>query len=299
MGRFWSWVRRRGAIAAFAAGALLTVLAVAVVAYLVLADQRRSARVLSAALTAALKREVEIERVTDLGPSRVVLHGLRLSTKAGWPADVKAESVEASGPLVSAARGEGAPVRVVVTRPTVVAGAGGRRPGSRRAAPDPGELPGERRAPGRRGGRRRDPGAGVGGRRRDVRRESPQGQRRGAGRAASARPAALTSQRGAQRSGRGRHPPPGPHRRTAGSSPCPPGCRRRSRRRPEARRSTSAPSSLCHRAIAPRGAPARVSATSSRSKGRCRSRTGRFALPTSGPAPTWRSRGPRPVSRAP
>jgi hypothetical protein len=125
MGTIGSWIRRRGALVAFAAGALLTLLAVAVVAYLVLADQRRSARVLGVALTQALKREVEIERVTDLGPSRVELRGLRLSAKAGWPADVKVESVEASGPLTAAARGQAAPVRVVVNRPTVTPAAGG------------------------------------------------------------------------------------------------------------------------------------------------------------------------------
>src|SRR5262249_27451626 len=102
----------------------LTLAAAAVVVYLVFADQRRSAQVLSAALTQALRREVEIERVTDLGPSRVVLKGLRLSAKAGWPADLKAESVEASGPLTAAARGQAAPVRVVVNRPTVDAGGG-------------------------------------------------------------------------------------------------------------------------------------------------------------------------------
>jgi hypothetical protein len=120
-----TWIRRRPALAAFAAGVLLTLGAVAVVAYLVLVDQRRSARVLAAALTQALKRKVEIERVIDLGPSRVVLRGLRLPATPGWPAEVKAESVEASGPLLSAARGEPAPVRILVTRPTVATGGGG------------------------------------------------------------------------------------------------------------------------------------------------------------------------------
>jgi len=124
MGRLRAGFGRLGAPAAFAAGALLTLAAVAVVVYLVFADQRRSAQVLSAALTQALKREVEIERVTELGPSRVVLRGLRLSQKAGWPVDVKAETVEASGPLTAAARGQGAPVRVVVSQPTVVTGGG-------------------------------------------------------------------------------------------------------------------------------------------------------------------------------
>src|SRR5262245_22892824 len=125
MGRSRDWVRRHRSLAAFAAGALLTLAALAVVVYMVLLDQRRSARVLAAALTQALKREVEIDRITDLGPSRVVLRGLRLPAAAGWPAEVKAESVEASGPLVAAARGEPATVKVLVTRPTVVAGGGG------------------------------------------------------------------------------------------------------------------------------------------------------------------------------
>jgi hypothetical protein len=97
----------------------------AVVGYFVLADQRRSARVLAATLTQTLQRQVEIDRVTDLGPSRVVLQGLRLPPGGGWPAEVKAESVVATGPLLGAARGEPAPVRVVVTRPTVVVGGGG------------------------------------------------------------------------------------------------------------------------------------------------------------------------------
>jgi hypothetical protein len=125
MGTFRDWVRRRRVLAAFAAGVLLTLAAVAIVGYLVLADQRRSARILAATLTQALGREVEIERVTDLGPSRVVLRGLRLPAERGWPAEVKAESVEASGPLLSAARGEAAPVRLLVTRPRIVTGNGG------------------------------------------------------------------------------------------------------------------------------------------------------------------------------
>jgi hypothetical protein len=128
MGLLRVWVRRHRALAAFAAGVLLTLCAVAVVAYLVLADQRRSARVLAAALTQAFKREVEIERVIDVGPSRVVLRGLRLPAASGWPAEVKAESVEASGPLLSAARGEPAPVRVLVTKPTVSVGGGAAGP---------------------------------------------------------------------------------------------------------------------------------------------------------------------------
>ena len=125
MGTLRDWVRRRRVLAAFAAGVLLTLAAVAIVGYLVLADQRRSARILAAALTQALARGVEIDRVTDLGPSRVVLRGLRLPAERGWPAEVKAESVEASGPLLSAARGEAAPVRLLVTRPKIVAGGGG------------------------------------------------------------------------------------------------------------------------------------------------------------------------------
>jgi hypothetical protein len=125
MGRLWGWIRRRRVLAAFTAGALLTLGALAVVGYLVLADQRRSAQVLAAALTRALKREVEIERVITLGPSRVVLRGLRLPGERGWPADVKAESVEVSGPLLAAARGEAAPVRILVTQPTIAAGGGG------------------------------------------------------------------------------------------------------------------------------------------------------------------------------
>jgi hypothetical protein len=122
--RLWGWIARHRALAAFAAGALLTLVAVAVVGYLVLADQRRTARVLAAALTQALDREVQIERVTDVGPSRVVLHGLRLPASGGWPADLKAQSVEASGPLLDAARGESAPVRLLVTKPTVALGGG-------------------------------------------------------------------------------------------------------------------------------------------------------------------------------
>jgi hypothetical protein len=125
MGSFGRWIRQRRVLAAFAAGALLTLGAVAIVGYLILADQRRSARVLAAALTQALEREVRIERVTDLGPSRVVLRGLRLPAERGWPADVKAESVEVTGPLLAAARGEAAPVRILVTRPTVGVGGGG------------------------------------------------------------------------------------------------------------------------------------------------------------------------------
>jgi hypothetical protein len=67
---------------------------------------------------------VRIERVTELSPSRVVMKGVRLSSEAGWPADITAESIDASGPLLAAARGDPAPVRVQVTRPTVAAGGG-------------------------------------------------------------------------------------------------------------------------------------------------------------------------------
>jgi hypothetical protein len=125
MGTVRDWIRHHRALAAFVAGVLLTLAAVAVVALVILADQRRSARVLQAALSQALHRGVEIDRVTDLGPSRVVLRGLRLPADRGWPVEMKAESVEASGPLLSAARGDSAPVRLLVTRPTIVGGGGG------------------------------------------------------------------------------------------------------------------------------------------------------------------------------
>jgi hypothetical protein len=122
------WMGRHRVATGFAAGALVTLAALAVVGYAILADQRRSARVLAAALTQALGREVWIERVTGLAPSRVVLRGVRLPADRGWPVDVAVEAVEASGPLLAAARGEAAPVRVVVTRPVLTppaAGAGG------------------------------------------------------------------------------------------------------------------------------------------------------------------------------
>jgi hypothetical protein len=120
-----SWIGRHRVAAGFAAGALVTLVAVAAVVYFVLADQQRSARVLAAALTQAFDRAVRIERVTELGPSRVVMKGVQLSAKAGWPADIVAETVEASGPLLAAVRGDPAPVRVQVTRPTVAAGGAG------------------------------------------------------------------------------------------------------------------------------------------------------------------------------
>lgn len=122
------WLRRHRLATGFAAGALATVAALGAVGYLVLADQRRSARVLAAALSHALGRGVQVERVTGLGPSRLILEGVRLPAEQGWPVTVAVESVEASGPLLAAARGEIAPVRLVVTRPTVTppaAGAGG------------------------------------------------------------------------------------------------------------------------------------------------------------------------------
>ena len=124
MSRIGGWIGRHRVAAGFAAGALVTLIAVAVVGYLVLADQRRSARVLAAALTRALAGEVRIERVTELGPSRIVMKGVQLPAKAGWPADITAETVEASGPLVAAVRGDPAPVRLQVTRPTITTGGG-------------------------------------------------------------------------------------------------------------------------------------------------------------------------------
>jgi hypothetical protein len=120
-----SWIARHRGLVAFAAGVLLTLVAVALVGYFVLADQRRSARVLALALSQALNREVRIERVSDVGPSRVVLHGLKLPAAGGWATDLEAQSVEASGPLMAAARGESAPVRLLVTKPTVAVGGGG------------------------------------------------------------------------------------------------------------------------------------------------------------------------------
>ena len=122
MSKLGGWVGRHRIAAGFAAGALLTLFAVAVVGYLVLADQHRSARVLAAALSQALARDVHIDRVTEVSPSRVVMKGIRLSKERGWPADIVAESVEASGPLLAAARGAAAPIQIQVTRPTISAG---------------------------------------------------------------------------------------------------------------------------------------------------------------------------------
>lgn len=119
------WARDHRGLAAFVAGVLLTLVALAAVGYLVLSDQRRSARVLGAALSQALAREVRIDRVTELGTARVVMRGVRLPRAGGWPADISAAEVEATGPLLAAARGDEAPLRLVVTRPTVEASAGG------------------------------------------------------------------------------------------------------------------------------------------------------------------------------
>ncbi len=120
-----SWVRRHRVLGAFAAGALLTLVVLAAAGYWVLSDQRRSARALAAALTQAFAREVRIERVTDLGTDRVVMRGVTLPREAGWPATVAAERVEATGPLLAAARGDAAPVRLTITRATVDLPAGG------------------------------------------------------------------------------------------------------------------------------------------------------------------------------
>ncbi|MGH7322825.1 MAG: hypothetical protein ACRELA_24825, partial [Candidatus Rokuibacteriota bacterium] len=113
------WVRQHRGLTAFAAGVLLTLATAAAVGYLVLSDQRRSARVLAAALSQALAREVRIDRVTQVSAARVVMRGVSLARDGGWPADVAVETVEATGPLLAVARGETAPVRLVVTRPTV------------------------------------------------------------------------------------------------------------------------------------------------------------------------------------
>ncbi len=119
------WLRTHRGLAAFAAGAFLTLVALAVVGYLVLSDQRRSARVLAAALSQALAREVRIGRVTDLNTQRVVMRGVELPREGGWPARVTADRVEATGPLLAAARGEAAPIRLTVSRPVVELGPGG------------------------------------------------------------------------------------------------------------------------------------------------------------------------------
>src|SRR5437867_4041271 len=114
-----AWTRRHRGLTAFAAGVLLTLVALGAVGYVVLADQRRSARLLAAAISRALAREVRIDRVAELSTQRVVMRGVRLPRAGGWPAEVAAEQVEASGPLLAAARGGEAPLSLVVTRPTV------------------------------------------------------------------------------------------------------------------------------------------------------------------------------------
>jgi hypothetical protein len=119
------WARTHRVLTAFAAGALLVLVALAGVVYFVVLDQRRSARLLAAALSEALDRDVRIERVTELGTERVVMRGVRLPRDGGWPAEVVAERLEATGPLLAAARGEPAPVRLVVSRPAVEVPEGG------------------------------------------------------------------------------------------------------------------------------------------------------------------------------
>jgi hypothetical protein len=93
MGRIWAWIRRRGALAGFAAGALLTPWRPSSLP----GPRGRAAigAVPSAALTQALSARWR-SSVAPLGPGEGP--SLRLSAKAGWPADVPAESVEASAP---------------------------------------------------------------------------------------------------------------------------------------------------------------------------------------------------------
>jgi hypothetical protein len=122
------WFRRHRVLTAFAAGVLLTLIGLAVTGYLIVSDQRRSARVLAAALSRALAREVRIDRVTAIGTQHVVIRGIELPPEGGWPARVVVDRVEATGPLLAAARGDAAPVRLTVSRPTVElkpAGGGG------------------------------------------------------------------------------------------------------------------------------------------------------------------------------
>jgi hypothetical protein len=119
------WIRGHRVLAGFAAGVLLTLVAAASVGYYILSDQRRSARVLASALSRALDREVRIDRVTDVGTDRVVMQGVELPREGGWPATVVVERVEATGPLLAAARGDASPVKLDVSRPTVDLGAGG------------------------------------------------------------------------------------------------------------------------------------------------------------------------------
>ena len=89
----------------FGAGVLVTLAAVLVVLYLVVADQRQAARLASVTLSRALAREVRVDRITQLGPGRVVMRGVALPQAGGWPVTVEAESVEATGPLTSLAGG--------------------------------------------------------------------------------------------------------------------------------------------------------------------------------------------------
>ena len=121
------WIGRHRVLTAFVGGACLILIILAAAGYWVLSDQRRSARALAAALSQSLAREVRIDRVTDLTPDRVVMTGVALPGGGGWPATIVAERVEATGPLLAAARGDAAPVKVTVVRPTVEmpAGTGG------------------------------------------------------------------------------------------------------------------------------------------------------------------------------
>jgi hypothetical protein len=121
--------RHRGLIG-FAAGVFVTLAAGLAVLYLVVTDQRQSARLAAVTLSRALSREVRVNRITELGPSRIVMRGVTLPQAGGWPVTIEAESVEATGPLTSVAGlpgSEAAPVQVVVTRPTVTmpGGSGG------------------------------------------------------------------------------------------------------------------------------------------------------------------------------
>jgi hypothetical protein len=109
------WLRRHRVLAAFLAGVLLTLAGLAAAGYYVLSDQRRAGRLLARALSQALAREVRIAGVSDLGTERLVLRGVELPREGGWPATVVAERVEASGPLLAAARGDPAPLRVAVS----------------------------------------------------------------------------------------------------------------------------------------------------------------------------------------
>ncbi|MGH7264890.1 MAG: hypothetical protein ACREMB_08565, partial [Candidatus Rokuibacteriota bacterium] len=72
------WARAHRVLTAFAAGAVLVLVALAAVFYFVLSDQRRSAQLLAAALSEALDRPVRIERLTALGTGRVVMRGVHL-----------------------------------------------------------------------------------------------------------------------------------------------------------------------------------------------------------------------------